>query len=49
MDIRQRDENDMTRAVAPLRQAEDAVYLDTSDMDIPQVIQSVMDLYENVK
>lgn len=49
MDIRQRDENDMTRAIAPLRQAEDAVYLDTSHMDIPQVIQSVMDLYENVK
>ncbi len=46
LDIRQRDESDMTRAIAPLRQAEDAVYLDTSDLDIPQVIQSIMNLYE---
>ncbi len=33
-DIRERDNNDITRAAAPLRQAEDAVLLDTSDMEL---------------
>ena len=33
-DVRARDERDSTRAEAPLRPAEDAVALDTSDMDI---------------
>lgn len=32
-DIRQRDDQDTHRAVAPLRQAEDALLLDTSDID----------------
>ena len=44
-DIAQRDHNDMTREIAPLRQAQDAVYLDTSDMDIPQVIDRIIELY----
>ena len=33
-DIIQRDEQDMNRAVAPLKQAEDAVLLDTTQMDL---------------
>jgi len=37
-DIIKRDENDMNRAVSPLRQAEDAVLVDTTDMTIEQVI-----------
>ncbi len=37
-DIIQRDERDMNRAVAPLRQAEDAVAVDTSRMDIDEVV-----------
>ena len=32
-DILRRDEQDRTRAVAPLRQAEDAVLLDTTELD----------------
>lgn len=32
-DILYRDEQDSTRAAAPLKQAEDAVYVDTSDID----------------
>lgn len=32
-DIRKRDEQDMNREVAPLRQAEDAVLVDTTDID----------------
>ena len=43
--IEKRDYDDTHRALAPLRQAPDAVYLDTSDMDIPQVIQAIIKLY----
>lgn len=35
-DIRQRDDQDTHRAVAPLKQAEDAIRIDTSDIDFDQ-------------
>lgn len=35
-DIRQRDDQDTHRAVAPLKQAEDAILVDTSDIDFDQ-------------
>ncbi len=41
-DIRKRDENDMTRTAAPLRQAEDAVLLDTGDMNLEQSIEALL-------
>lgn len=41
-DIRERDERDATRADSPLRQAEDAVYLDTSALDEEGVILAVL-------
>ena len=41
-DIRQRDHQDMTRAVAPLKQAEDAVLLDTSNITLEQSIDAVL-------
>jgi len=37
-DIQQRDYQDMNRPIAPLKQAKDAVLLDTSDLDIPAVL-----------
>ena len=37
-DIEKRDHQDSTRAIAPLKQAKDAVLLDTSDMTIEEVI-----------
>ena len=37
-DIIERDHRDMNRAIAPLKQAEDAVYVDTSDMKIDEVM-----------
>lgn len=37
-DIERRDHADMTRAVAPLRKAEDAVELDSSDMTLAEVV-----------
>lgn len=43
-DIAFRDKQDSERAISPLRQAEDAVYLDTSDLDIPQVVEAILKL-----
>lgn len=41
-DIRQRDLQDSTRAVAPLKQADDAVLLNTSDISLEQSIEAVL-------
>lgn len=40
-DIEQRDYQDSHRAVAPLKQAKDAVLVDTSDMDLDQVVEAI--------
>jgi len=37
-DIRRRDENDSTRTLAPLKPAEDAIKIDSTDLDIESVI-----------
>jgi cytidylate kinase len=42
--IRERDERDMQRAVAPLRPADDAFTLDSTDLDIDAVLAQVMNL-----
>lgn len=41
-----RDEQDMNREIAPLRQAEDAVYLDTSDMTISEVVEKIKEIVQ---
>ena len=43
-DIEQRDYQDMHREIAPLRQAADAVYLDSSDLTIDQVVEKIKSL-----
>ena len=43
-EIASRDKQDMEREVSPLRQAEDAIYLDTSAMNIEQVTDKVLEL-----
>ncbi len=45
-DVRRRDHLDSTRAVSPLRVAEDAVVVDTSDMTEAQVIAHLLQLVE---
>lgn len=40
-DLRRRDRQDATRSVAPLRQAPDAVLLDTTELDIPQTLAAM--------
>jgi CMP/dCMP kinase len=42
--IRSRDEADSTRAIAPLRPAEDAVILDSTSLDLDAVVQHVLEL-----
>lgn len=41
-DIAERDHRDMHRETSPLKQAEDAVLVDTSDMTIPEVIERIL-------
>ena len=43
-DIEERDRRDMTREIAPLKQAEDAVLVDSSDMTITEVVKTIVDL-----
>lgn len=42
-DIRRRDQYDSTRAISPLRQAEDAVRIDSSDMAIEEVVERIIE------
>ena len=44
IDIRARDERDSHRAVAPLKQAEDAILLDTSELDVDEAITEAIRL-----
>ena len=46
-DIEKRDYNDMHRDISPLKQAEDAVLLDSSDMNIEQVTEAIMNIFRN--
>ena len=46
-DIEERDERDMNRAVSPLKQAEDAVLVDSSDMTIEQVVSRILEIYHS--
>lgn len=39
--VKQRDEQDMNREVAPLRQAPDAVYVDNSDLTLEQTVDTM--------
>jgi CMP/dCMP kinase len=41
-EMRQRDDRDQGREMAPLRQAEDAVALDSTGMSIDQVVETIM-------
>ena len=43
-DIEERDHRDMTREIAPLKQAEDAVLVDSSVMTIAEVVKTIVDL-----
>lgn len=41
-DIEERDHRDMTREIAPLKQAEDAILVDSSDLTINEVVEKII-------
>ena len=43
-DIEERDTRDMNREIAPLRQAADATFVDSSDMNIDEVVKTIINL-----
>ncbi len=45
-DLARRDHLDSTREISPLKQAEDAVLLDTTEMDIHAVTERILQLWE---
>ena len=46
-DIIERDYRDMHREISPLKQADDATLVDSSDMTIDEVAKTIVDLYKN--
>ena len=48
-DIIIRDRQDMEREIAPLKQADDAVLVDSSDMTIEEVVDAIVAEFEKVK
>ena len=48
-DIKQRDYNDMTRELNPLRKAEDAIEVDTTGIGIDEVVDTVLDIIRDVE
>ncbi len=47
-DIKERDYNDSHRAVAPLKQADDAILLDTTSLTIEEVVKFVIDKVKEI-
>ena len=48
-DIIRRDKQDSERPIAPLKQAEDAILLDSSDLSIDQVIEAVTGYFDRIR
>lgn len=47
-DVITRDHNDSTRATAPLKQAKDAVLVDTSDLDFEQSVEALYNIAKRI-
>lgn len=48
-DIEKRDYEDMNRQISPLKQAEDAILLDTSNMGIEEVVDRIITIIQSKK
>lgn len=46
-EITTRDRQDMTRALAPLRKAPDAITVDTTDLDVERVVERMLQVIES--
>ena len=44
-DIEERDERDMNREISPLKQADDAVLVDSSEMTIQEVVNCILQIF----
>ena len=44
-DIEERDKRDMNRKIAPLRQAEDAVLIDSSEIAVEEVVKMILQIF----
>ena len=47
--IKDRDKRDSTRKIAPLKKAEDAIYLDSTNLSVEQVVNQIVKIIENNK
>ena len=47
--IKDRDKRDSTREIAPLKKAEDAIYVDSTNLSIEQVVNQIVKIIENNK
>ena len=45
-EVKKRDEQDMNRPVEPLRQAEDAVLVDTTNLSFDEVVEAILAIVE---
>lgn len=46
-DIKKRNEYDSNRKIAPLKKAEDAIYIDSTNLTIDEVVEKVIEIVEN--
>lgn len=46
--IKERDKRDSTREIAPLKKAEDAIYVDSTNLNIDQVVEEIIKIIKNV-
>ena len=46
-ELAKRDENDRMREIAPLKKAEDAVLVDTTDCPVSEVVEKILQLCRN--
>ena len=47
-EIERRDHRDKTRADSPLTQVEDAVYIDSSEMTVDQVVERILEIAQRI-
>ncbi len=48
-EIKKRDISETQRKISPLRQAEDAIYIDSSNLTIEEVVNRVIDIIQEKK
>lgn len=48
-EIKIRDKRDMTREIAPLKRAEDAIYIDSTNLKISEVIEKIIEIVKRIE